>query len=46
MITYENKGYDKKMYQKLGWTIENNGRSHSYLYPIKDLAQGRTKETC
>jgi hypothetical protein len=38
---YGNKGYDKKIYQKLMLNkLKVNGRSYPYLYPIGDLAQG------
>jgi len=40
-MMYENKGYDRNVYPQIGVEhTKNNGKSHPYLYPIRDLAQG------
>jgi hypothetical protein len=47
MITYENKGYDKKSIPKINVEhIEGNGRSYFYLYSIGDLIQGNFHRGC
>jgi hypothetical protein len=42
MITYENKGYDRKTYPKLVLNrLKGNGRFYPYLYPIGDLGNSK-----